>query len=130
VGKPSKKQSQISDERNDNVEDIIDLMTFNDLSSEGPKSMLALASLLFECKNCGKCCIEEDDISVTGKDIVKMSRFLGVSGSEFKKKYTKPTVLGPHISGIVSLITPCPFYKNNMCSIYQLGPLYVQCFPA
>lgn len=69
------------------------------------------------CTECGLCCKFFTDLPIYEEEINQTSTLLGLSGEEFKKRYTK--IINASEEEIKrSLKTPCPFEKNKRCTIY------------
>lgn len=79
----------------------------------------------FECKRCGKC-EEIGAVIVDWDDIRGMAAEIDINYHSFADKYTTK------LNGRTILKQPCPFYKDNGCSIHsgrrakvcRLFPLY------
>ncbi len=69
-----------------------------------------------------------DDIAINGRDMIRISKFLKMSGSEFKKKYVRKPVSKIGL-GWCSLNVPCPFLKDNKCQIYLVRPSVCVLYP-
>lgn len=83
--------------------------------------------LRFECQRCGKCCRGEPGVVwVNEKEIIDISRFLGMTREMFAKKYLRI------IHGRISLLEygngDCVMY-NNGCVIYEVRPCQCRTFP-
>jgi Fe-S-cluster containining protein len=53
---------------------------------ESTLNMLRNLNAKHKCRQCGKCCMGMT-IGMTGPEAVEIARFLGMKGSEFRKKY-------------------------------------------
>lgn len=76
------------------------------------------------CEKCGSCCIKNDLITLKKSDVSRISFYLGID----------PNILiANHIKKVngekLSLKSPCPFVKNNLCSIYEARPDVCKSFP-
>lgn len=82
------------------------------------------------CTRCGKCCTEQV-LGVLGSEAVKIARFLGIPGSEFREAYVERQV------GKWLLIRKredhCPFLQKveggTRCNIYPVRPQTCIRFP-
>jgi uncharacterized protein len=79
---------------------------------------------VIDCRGCGECC-RGLDISVTGEDIDRLSRRLGMTPAEFRERHTRFDEEGdPEIPSV-----PCPFLRGNLCSVYEDRPGTCRSFP-
>ena len=69
----------------------------------------------FQCQQCGGCCMHRGDILLTGWDVFKAAKYLGISTGEFLEKYTKRSLGNFSKMPIVLLKCEdngfCPFLK-------------------
>lgn len=76
----------------------------------------------FECKRCGHCCrripVELDD-----EEVARLCKVLKINFEEFEREYLDPTANG------VYLKLPCPFLKENLCTIYECRPETCRFYP-
>ncbi|MHA2433627.1 MAG: YkgJ family cysteine cluster protein [Candidatus Thorarchaeota archaeon] len=107
-------------------------------------------SVQFECTRCGACCSQKDIIiTLTGKDIKRMSLFLGFSADEILRPldfYLVPSgeEIPKGLKEIPSINTErgrafvaltrmdsneCVFLKNNLCMIHSIRPSVCVAFP-
>ena len=78
-----------------------------------------------DCTLCANCCKEVQPL-LDLEDIKKCCEGLKVSASQFKKKYLKSD---KEEGKFVFKEKPCPFLKNNLCSIYPHRPKDCESFP-
>ncbi|MGD9411898.1 MAG: YkgJ family cysteine cluster protein [Desulfobacterales bacterium] len=78
-----------------------------------------------DCTICANCCKEVKPL-LDQEDIKKCCEGLKVSVSQFKKKYLKSD---KEEGNFVFKEKPCPFLKNNLCSIYPHRPKDCESFP-
>ncbi|MFW9956793.1 MAG: YkgJ family cysteine cluster protein [Candidatus Odinarchaeota archaeon] len=104
----------------------------------------------FECTKCGACCREDSMlITVTGRDIVRISTALGLSPEETMRALDfyivdDPNTIPVGLQGIPSPSTErgsafialrkmengeCIFLKDNLCMIHTLRPIVCRSFP-
>lgn len=91
-------------------------------------------SFRFHCTQCGKCCINREDIIMTPRDLFRAANALKMSipamvhtfcemyignDSRFPLVRLKPTGKDRH----------CPLLKNNRCSIHQAKPGVCAMYP-
>lgn len=72
------------------------------------------------CKKCGMCCLD-DAPSLYPHEIRKLSQHVKMNPEEFKQVYTKEAG-PPERPGTRKMTIPCPFLKDNKCSIYSIRP--------
>lgn len=91
----------------------------------------------FKCfQGCGACCKDPAmPISVTLKDLRRISKFLHIRISELYENYcTVSEVTDLEDSTLhcatISFTIPCKFLKNDKCSIYNIRPIGCVIFPA
>ena len=78
-----------------------------------------------DCTDCANCCKKVQPL-LDQEDIKKCCEGLRVSVSQFKKKYLK---FDKEEGNFVFKEKPCPFLKNNLCSIYSHRPKDCKSFP-
>lgn len=71
-----------------------------------------------DCSKCNNCCKEIKPI-LKQDDVIKMARELNVTVKEFKKKFLEKDKPG---DGFVFNQKPCPFLKDNTCSVFDFRP--------
>lgn len=77
------------------------------------------------CEKCGECCRINNPILVKFEEILQVSIFLGIDLPVFIANYVKELK-----DGWYSLRTnPCPFLKDNFCTIYSVRPFVCRTFP-
>jgi Fe-S-cluster containining protein len=75
--------------------------------------------------DCANCCKKVRPV-LDQEDIKKCCEGFGISVSQFKKKYLKPD---EEPGKFVFKEKPCPFLKNNLCSIYSHRPKDCKSYP-
>jgi Fe-S-cluster containining protein len=78
-----------------------------------------------DCTDCANCCKKVQPV-IDQEDIKKCCEGFGISVSQLKKKYLKPN---RKQGKLVFKEKPCPFLKNNLCSIYSHRPKDCKSFP-
>jgi len=78
-----------------------------------------------DCTTCANCC-KEIHPTFTQKDITKIANHFEVTPSQFIDQYLVPDLVGGDFSPNES---PCPFLKNNTCSIYDVQPDSCRSYP-
>jgi len=92
--------------------DEVSLETHNEVFSE------------IKCTDCANCC-KVFSPPVNETDIERISAFLQISETEFVEKYLKTDDKGRYEMKAL----PCPFLKDNKCSIYEIRPIVCQEYP-
>jgi Fe-S-cluster containining protein len=80
-----------------------------------------------DCTECGNCC-RVATAKVTERDIVSMSKFIGMSVPQFKRDYTQVDAE----EGMVlkrDEAKGCVFLSGNLCTIYEARPSSCEYFP-
>lgn len=72
------------------------------------------------CEKCGQCCTTQK-IPLNLTDIFTISTHLNTSPDEFVQKYLKLSEHGDEKTYIINQ-NPCPFLKDNLCSIHEIKP--------
>ena len=77
-----------------------------------------------DCLTCGACC-RDNTVPVTANEGKRLAKRLGISLEEFKSTYLRSELDGePAIEA-----QPCPFLKDNTCSVYEDRPKVCQGYP-
>jgi Fe-S-cluster containining protein len=85
-------------------------------------------SLRFECqRGCTRCCEQEGFIYLTESDVVRMAEFLGLSQSDFERRFVYRTTKFIRLKSAKA--APCHFLNANGCSIHAVKPLQCRAFP-
>lgn len=88
----------------------------------------------FHCNQCGRCCINREDIILSPMDIFRMSKELRITPAEFYKQYCVFNI-GDHTRmPIVRLASVgkdqrCVLLKNCKCSVHKVKPAVCAMFP-
>lgn len=105
--------------------------------------------ILFECIKCGACCREESLlVTVTGRDLVRISMVLGLDASELIRALdfylvsgitahdglrdfpALNTEKGPAYVALKKMENgDCVFLKDNLCMIHTIRPVVCMSFP-
>jgi Fe-S-cluster containining protein len=83
----------------------------------------------YSCKSCGVCCKYPCEIDLSDKDIMRFSEALGITDARFfylykVKESNNPPTLPHSLPG-----EPCPFLKDNKCSMYKARPDVCRFYP-
>lgn len=76
------------------------------------------------CTDCGNCC-KVISPTVSQTDIKRISSFLQISEEEFIETYLKTDDTNEYEMNAL----PCPFLKDNKCSIYEIRPTVCREYP-
>jgi len=102
-----------------------------------PEMLEGTATIQFQCRkgiDCWNACCSNIDIQLTPVDVVRLSRRLGISTTEFLQQYTFPYELEPNgIAGIkfqpVENGTACQFMRPEGCDVYTDRPTACRYYP-
>jgi hypothetical protein len=79
-----------------------------------------------DCTACANCC-RVGEVSITGKDVEKLAKFVGMSESEFVEQST--AVDGSGAMVLKRNAGGCVFLEGNLCSVYDARPHNCVNFP-
>jgi Fe-S-cluster containining protein len=81
-----------------------------------------------DCRSCANCCkVAETD--VTGRDIDRLARFLGMTPRDFVEQYTTASAFEQKEPILRRRETGCIFLDGNDCTIYEARPDTCRDFP-
>ncbi len=88
----------------------------------------------FSCNQCGKCCINRDDILLTPLDVYCLSKELKMKPADMIKEYADVYIGKDSDLPIVCLrprgsIKRCRFLKDRKCSVHNAKPVVCALFP-
>lgn len=88
----------------------------------------------FHCTQCGKCCINREDILMSPQDVFKAAKALQMPPADFVKLYCEAYLGGTSRMPIVRLlpkgsIRRCPLLKDRKCMIHDAKPAVCAMFP-
>ena len=88
----------------------------------------------FHCTQCGKCCINREDILLNPKDLFNLAKGLNISVTDVIKQYCEVYLGQDSRIPIVRLlpkgqIKRCPFLKDKKCSVHKFKPTVCATFP-
>lgn len=91
-------------------------------------------SFRFRCDQCGKCCINREDILLNPKDLYNISKELGLKPEETVEKYCERYIGHDSRLPIVRLrprgsIKRCPLLKDRRCSVHKAKPVVCAMYP-
>ena len=102
-----------------------------------PEMLEDTAEIQFRCRKgieCWNACCSNIDISLTPVDILRLSRRLGISTTEFIQQYTFPYELEPNgVAGVkfkpVENGSACQFMRPEGCDVYSDRPTACRYYP-
>ena len=88
----------------------------------------------FECRGCGKCCKNREDILLTPRDLFRIAKHLYLEPEEVVERYCEKIVGGSSHLPLVRLCPrgkerSCPFLLNRRCRVHQVKPSVCSLFP-
>lgn len=88
----------------------------------------------FNCTQCGKCCINREDILLNPKDLYNIAATLSISQEEAVKQYCETYMGGTSRLPIVRLrpqgsIKRCPLLKDRKCMVHKAKPTVCAMYP-
>lgn len=88
----------------------------------------------FHCTQCGKCCVNREDILLPPRDLYKIAKELKMAPVEVFLKYCESYIGSNSHIPIVRLkplgqIKRCPFLKNLKCSVHKAKPGVCAMYP-
>lgn len=78
-----------------------------------------------DCGTCANCC-KEVSPKLSEEDVTRLASCLGISPSELTAAYLRPTEDG---DAYCFRQKPCPFLRNNRCTVYDARPDDCRSFP-
>ena len=88
----------------------------------------------FGCNQCGKCCINRDDILMTPRDMYNAAKELGMTVIDFAREYCE-SYIGQNSKMVIVRLLPkgsikrCPLLKDRKCSVHKAKPTVCAMFP-
>lgn len=88
----------------------------------------------FNCTQCGKCCINRDDILLNPKDLYNLGKELKMTPEDVVMTYCETYIGDSSRFPIVRLrprgsIKRCPLLKDRKCSVHKAKPTVCAMFP-
>jgi uncharacterized protein len=74
---------------------------------------------VFDCRQCGECCLGERGILVTAPEHQTMARYLGLSPEDFAARYLVATDMGPQLA---SKNGACALQEGGLCQVHPVKP--------
>lgn len=90
------------------------------------KKLYQEVSAQIDCTSCGNCCRVMLPL-LTGADIKRLAAHLGLTVKQFRDDFIKvgsDQGTGPEFNA-----TPCPFLRDNICSVYDCRPRDCRSYP-
>ena len=88
----------------------------------------------FHCTQCGDCCRNREDISLTPYDLFQIAKYLQLRPGEILRRYCTLSI-DPGTGLPAVTLKPnkrthaCPFLKDNLCSVQPVKPMVCALFP-
>lgn len=88
----------------------------------------------FHCTQCGKCCINREDILLNPKDLFNIAKELNLTIMDAFGEYCEMYIGGDSRFPIVRLVPKgeikrCPLLKDKKCSVHKVKPTVCALFP-
>ena len=88
----------------------------------------------FHCMQCGKCCINREDILLNPRDVFRITRYLRLQPYQFLAQYCEAYIGNDSRMPIVRLkpkgsVKRCLFLKDRKCQIHEVKPTVCALFP-
>src|SRR5712672_3939236 len=80
-----------------------------------------------DCTTCANCCRHVSP-TLAEEDVARLARHLSQSNAEFIATYLAPAESGSELPW-VTRNKPCPFLKDNLCSVYEHRPANCRDYP-
>ncbi|PWU15635.1 MAG: zinc/iron-chelating domain-containing protein [Verrucomicrobia bacterium] len=80
-----------------------------------------------DCTKCANCCRVISPV-LSEEDVTRLASHLGITSAEFVAKYLAPSKDEPDFPWIMRE-KPCPFLKDNRCSVYEHRPQAFRGYP-
>lgn len=90
------------------------------------KKLYQEVSAQIDCTKCGNCCRVIQPL-LTDADIKRLAAHLGLSVKQFRDDFIK--VGSEEETGAEFSTMPCPFLRDNICSVYDYRPRDCQSYP-
>ncbi len=91
-------------------------------------------SFKFHCTQCGKCCINRDDILLSPQDLFRIAKKLDLTPTDTVNQYCEAYIGNDSRIPVVRIkskgsIQRCPFLKDRKCSVHEAKPAVCAMFP-
>jgi Predicted Fe-S-cluster oxidoreductase len=80
-----------------------------------------------DCTTCANCCRHVSP-TLSEEDVTRLAGHLGLSNAEFTASYLAPTESSSELPWVMR-DKPCPFLKDNLCSVYEHRPANCRDYP-
>jgi Fe-S-cluster containining protein len=81
---------------------------------------------VFQCQQCGDCCVGRGGIFVRPEEVAEMAALLEVDEQEFRVRYLESSSLGTRLAiqnGV------CVFVEDNRCRVHPVKPFICRQWP-
>lgn len=89
------------------------------------RDLYAEVSGQIDCKKCANCC-KKMSPCMTRADIRRLANRLGLRVASFKDRFLRQDEGG---EGLILKSLPCPFLRDNTCTVYDIRPRDCRLFP-
>jgi len=84
-------------------------------------------SIVFQCQQCGDCCVGRGGIMVRPDEIKAMAALLALPEAEFRRLYVEDSALGPRLTvadGVCVFLMP-----GGLCRVHAVKPFICRQWP-
>jgi Fe-S-cluster containining protein len=78
-----------------------------------------------DCRNCANCCKTRHPV-FSRTEVQRIAEFLGMTPAELRAHYLE---VDSEVAKYITRQLPCPFLKDNLCSIYDVRPSVCAGYP-
>jgi Fe-S-cluster containining protein len=78
-----------------------------------------------DCRDCANCCKTRHPL-FNRTDVARIAAFLDMTAEELRARYLE---VDPEAAKYITRQLPCPFLKDNLCSIYDVRPSVCAGYP-
>jgi len=78
-----------------------------------------------DCRTCANCCKTRHPV-FSRTEVQRIAEYLGMTPAELRADYLE---VDPEVAKYITRQLPCPFLKDNLCSIYDVRPSVCAGYP-
>lgn len=113
---------------------ISQMMKSGDYSQLEQNLMDLDSEFRFKCRRCGKCCVHQDTILLTARDIFNIAKKQGRTPWDVVREYTEVYVGNTSRMPVVHLLSSgpkdcCPLLVDGLCSVHDCKPTVCALYP-